>query len=259
MVMGILNTTNDSFFDGGKYHTIDLALRQCEKMLLEGAEIIDLGGQSTRPGADIIDLETELNRTVPVIKAISERWPECIISIDTYRAEVARRCVDNGAQIVNDVSAGDDDKDMLPFIAKSGVSYIAMHKKGRPKTMQDNPEYSDVVGEVKSYFQNKISEIESLGHRDIIVDPGFGFGKTLKNNYEIMNRLEEFKEFGKPILVGISRKSMVWKLLETEPKHALNGTSALNTIALLKGAHILRVHDVRQAKECIKIVEALNH
>lgn len=259
MVMGILNTTSDSFFDGGKYHTTDLALRQCEKMLLEGAEIIDIGGQSTRPGADLIDLETEISRTVPVVKAISERWPECIISIDTFRAEVAKRCIDNGAQIVNDVSAGDDDPNMLPLIAGSGVLYVAMHKKGIPKNMQDKPEYHQVVEEVKTYFTHKIAQIEAMGHSHIVIDPGFGFGKTLKHNYELMNRLNELSVFEKPILVGISRKSMIWKLLETNPEQALNGTSVLNTIALMNGAHILRVHDVKEASECLKIMEALRH
>lgn len=259
MVMGILNTTDDSFYDGGKFHTMDLALRQCELLLTNGADIIDIGGQSTRPGAEQVSLEQELSRTVPVCREIARRWPESIISIDTFRAEVARQCADNGADIINDVSAGDDDPEMLPFIGRSQLSYIAMHKKGSPKTMQDDPHYSDVVEELMAYFAQKLEQIESYGNSNIIIDPGFGFGKTLKNNYEIMNRLDDFQAFGKPLLAGISRKSMIWKLLNITPEEALNGTSSLNTIALLKGAQILRVHDVKEALECVKIVEAMRN
>lgn len=258
LVMGILNTTDDSFFDGGKYHTIDLALNQCEKLLSEGADIIDIGGQSTRPGAELVAPSVEARRTAPVCEAILKRWPGTIISIDTFRKEVAKACVESGALIVNDVSAGEDDPEMIPFIAEKKIRYIAMHKKGSPKNMQDNPQYADLMGELKDFFKSKINEIETLGHHDIILDPGFGFGKTLSGNYEILNRLEEFKTFDKPILVGISRKSMIWKLLGTDPEHALNGTTSLNTIALLKGADILRVHDVKEARECINILEALN-
>lgn len=255
--MGILNTTDDSFYDGGKFHTMDLALQQCDKLLTNGADIIDLGGQSTRPGAEQVSLEQELSRTVPVCREIAKRWPECIISIDTFKAEVARQCADNGADIINDVSAGDDDPDMLPFIGQSKLTYIAMHKKGLPKTMQDNPRYGDVVSELENYFSDKIRQIEALGNPNIILDPGFGFGKTLENNYEILRRLERFHQFNKPVLVGISRKSMIWKLLSITPEEALNGTSALNTIALMNGAQILRVHDVKEAMECVKIVQAL--
>lgn len=253
MVMGILNTTGDSFFDGGKYHTIDLAIRQTDKMLGEGADIIDIGGQSSRPGADMISTELEITRTADVIAAVRKKFPQTLISIDTFRSEVARRAIDSGADIVNDISAGDDDPEMIVTVANLKVPYIAMHKKGIPKTMQDKPEYVDVVKELESYFDNKVEQFRNAGIDNVILDPGFGFGKTLKNNYEIMNRLEHFHRYEKPLLIGISRKTMIWKLLETDPEGALNGTTVLNTIALMKGASILRVHDVKEAVECVKI------
>ena len=255
--MGILNTTSDSFFDGGKYHTIDSALERCEEMLTEGADIIDIGGQSTRPGAELISLEEELKRTIPVIEAIRRRFPQTIISIDTFNAKVAKAAVLAGAQIINDVSAGDDDIDMIPTVAECQVPFIAMHKKGKPSTMQMQPEYEDVLSEVKDYFRNKIEVLQSAGIHDIIIDPGFGFGKTMEHNYSIMKQLVDFHEFQKPLLIGISRKTMIWKLLKTNPEGALNGTTALNTIALMAGAHIIRVHDVKEAVECRSIVDAL--
>lgn len=254
MIMGILNTTSDSFFDGGKYHTIETALHRCDKLLTEGADIIDIGGQSTRPGADMTTPNEEIQKTVPVIEAIVKRFPEVIISIDTFRAKVAHLAVEAGACIVNDVSAGDDDELMIPTVASLNVPYIAMHKKGIPKTMQDNPLYRNVVMEVDNYFKLKIQQLDSAGIKDIIIDPGFGFGKTLENNYELMQHLGDFHHFSKPILVGISRKSMIWKLLDTNPDGALNGTTVLNTIAIQKGAQILRVHDVREAVEVRKIL-----
>jgi dihydropteroate synthase len=256
-VMGILNTTDDSFYDGGKYHTIDKALFRCEDMLHEGADIIDIGGQSTRPGADMITEDEEIRRTAPIIDAIIKRFPDCIISIDTFRAAVANHAVRAGAAIINDVSAGDDDEDMVKIVSRLQVPYIAMHKKGLPKTMQDQPHYNDVLQEVKLYLENKLIIYREAGIEEVVLDPGFGFGKTLDDNYHLLKHLEVFHTLNCPILVGVSRKSMVWKLLATEPSKALNGSTALHMLALAKGAHILRVHDVKEAIECVKIAEEM--
>lgn len=256
-VMGILNTTDDSFYDGGKYHTIDKALFRCEDMLHEGANIIDIGGQSTRPGADLITENEEIRRTAPVIDAIIKRFPDCIISIDTFRAAVANHAVRAGAAIINDVSAGDDDEDMVKTVSRLQVPYIAMHKKGLPKTMQDQPHYENVLQEVKSYLENKVKLYQNAGIEDIVLDPGFGFGKTLDDNYHLLKHLETFHTLNCPLLVGVSRKSMVWKLLSSEPSKALNGSTALHMLALAKGAHILRVHDVKEVVECVKIAEEM--
>lgn len=256
-VMGILNTTDDSFYDGGKYHTIDKALFRCEDMLHEGADIIDIGGQSTRPGADLITENEEIRRTAPVIDAIIKRFPDCIVSIDTFRAAVANHAVRAGAAIINDVSAGDDDEDMVKTVSRLQVPYIAMHKKGLPKTMQDQPHYENVLQEVKLYLENKVKLYQNAGIEDIVLDPGFGFGKTLDDNYHLLKHLETFHTLNCPLLVGVSRKSMVWKLLSTEPSKALNGSTALHMLALAKGAHILRVHDVKEAVECVKIAEEM--
>jgi dihydropteroate synthase len=256
-VMGILNTTDDSFYDGGKYHTIDKALFRCEDMLHEGADIIDIGGQSTRPGADIITENEEIRRTAPVIDAIIKRFPDCIISIDTFRAAVANHAVRAGAAIINDVSAGDDDEDMVKTVSRLQVPYIAMHKKGLPKTMQDQPHYENVLQEVKSYLENKVRLYRDAGIEDIVLDPGFGFGKTLDDNYHLLKHLDVFHTLNCPILVGVSRKSMVWKLLSSEPSKALNGSTALHMLALAKGAHFLRVHDVKEAVDCVKIAEEM--
>ena len=256
-VMGILNTTDDSFYDGGKYHTIDKALLRCEDMLHEGADIIDIGGQSTRPGADSITENEEIRRTAPVIDAIIKRFPDCIISIDTFRSAVANHAVRAGAAIVNDVSAGDDDEEMIRMVSRLQVPYIAMHKKGLPKTMQDQPHYEDVLLEVKLYLDNKLRLYRDAGIEDIVLDPGFGFGKTLDNNYHLLKHLDVFHTLNCPILVGVSRKSMVWKLLATEPSKALNGSTALHMLALAKGAHFLRVHDVKEAVDCVKIAEEM--
>jgi dihydropteroate synthase len=256
-VMGILNTTEDSFYDGGKFRTIEKALKQTEKLLLEGASIIDIGGQSTRPGAEQISLDDEINRTAPVIEAIMKTFPDAVLSIDTYQAQVAKHAIEAGASIINDVSAGEDDIDMLRTVAALQVPYIAMHKKGRPKTMQNSPEYRDVNAEILAYFQEKLKLYDSLQIENVILDPGFGFGKTLKHNYEILNKLDALHQLNRPVLVGVSRKSMIWKLLETDPEHALNGTTFVHTIALLKGAHIIRAHDVKEAVECVKLTETL--
>lgn len=253
--MGILNTTEDSFYDGGKYHTIDSALRRCEKMLSEGAQIIDIGGQSTRPGAEIHSEESEIKSTVPIIEAIHKRFHECIISIDTFRSNVALKAIEAGADIVNDVSAGDDDIDMLKTVSKLQVPYIAMHKKGFPKSMQENPQYHDVCAEVLNYLDAKLGLYSELGIKDVIIDPGFGFGKTTEHNYLLLKHLNLFHALDRPILVGLSRKSMVCKVLSVNPENALNGSTSLHTLALLQGAHILRVHDVKEAIECIKLTE----
>lgn len=258
VVMGILNTTRDSFFDGGKYHTTETALLRCEEMLKQGASIIDIGGQSSRPGAEIISTDEELNQTVPFVEAICRRFPEAVLSVDTFRAEVARKCVEAGAGIVNDISAGDDDPAMLKTVADLGVPYIAMHKKGIPETMQLNPQYSNVAEEVYQYLGHKAGQCKLLGIRNLVLDPGFGFGKTMEHNYRLLKRLDLLHRLNCPVLVGVSRKSMVWKLLESKPEQALNGTTAVHMLALMKGAHILRVHDVREAVECIRIADYIN-
>ncbi len=253
-VMGILNITNDSFFDGGAYLNLDDALSQVEKMMEEGVDIIDVGGQSTRPGADEISLEDELQRTIPTIENIVKQFPEAIISIDTYRSEVAKMAAEAGAGIVNDISAGEHDSQMLNTVAQLQLPYIAMHKKGSSKTMQLNPQYENICKEVFQYFVNKKNETLMLGINDLMIDVGFGFGKTTSHNFELLKHLNIFHALECPLLVGISRKGMIWKTLQTKPEHALAGTIAANTIALLQGAHIIRVHDVKEAKDAIRIV-----
>jgi len=253
IVMGILNLTEDSFFDGGKYKTKEDIINRCRKMLEEGATIIDIGAQSSRPEAQAINAEQELVKLLPIIKLLKNRFPNIILSIDTYWAKVAEECVKAGAAIINDISAGELDEKMADTIAKLQVPYIIMHMQGTPSNMQKNPTYTNVTAEIISYFQQKIKQLQAKGIHDIIIDPGFGFGKTLAHNYQLLNELEEFKQFGIPILVGTSRKSMIYKLLDNSPEQALNGTSITNTIALQKGVNILRVHDVKEAIECIKI------
>jgi dihydropteroate synthase len=254
-IMGILNTTPDSFFDGGQYNRVDNALFKAEKMLQEGADIIDVGGYSTRPGAVDVSVEEEIERTAPVIKALCSRFPDVIISIDTFRAAVAKECLGAGAVIVNDISAGDDDPDMIPLIAKQNVPYIIMHKQGSPQTMQQNPVYTDVLNEVMTYLAQKAAYLHSLHIRDVIIDPGFGFGKTVAHNFILLKHLAAFDVLGTPVLAGLSRKSLINKVLGTKAAQALNGTTALNTIALLNGAKILRIHDVAEAAQAIKLVE----
>lgn len=254
-VMGILNLTPDSFYDGGKFRTGKSVLLQVEKMLNEGADFIDVGGMSTRPGAKMVSEKEELKRTIPFIKKISKNFPSAIISIDTFRAKVAREAVENGASIVNDISGGSFDKKMFSTVAALKVPYILMHIQGKPATMQQNPQYKNVVNEVMDYFVQKINKCKSAGIKDIIIDVSFGFGKTLEHNYQLLNRLDYFKILNLPILVGISRKSMVCKLLKINPAQALNGTTVLHTFALQKGVNILRVHDVKEAKEAIAICD----
>lgn len=256
-VMGILNVTPNSFFDGGRYTRQDALLRQAEQMLKEGAAILDIGGMSSRPGAEIISVEEELQRVLPAIKALHEAFPEAILSIDTIRGRVAEEAVWAGAAIVNDISAGAFDESMYPTVARLQVPYILMHMKGSPKTMQDNPDYEDVVQTVLDFFIAEAGKLRALDVHDIVLDPGFGFGKTVEHNYQLLKQMHLFKILGLPLLAGLSRKSMINKVLKTKPEHALNGTTALNMVALQQGAKILRVHDVRPAKEAIQLWQQL--
>ncbi len=256
-VMGILNVTPDSFFDGGRYTRQDALLRQAEQMLKEGAAILDIGGMSSRPGAEIISVEEELQRVLPAIKALHEAFPEAILSIDTIRGRVAEEAVGAGAAIVNDISAGAFDESMYPTVARLQVPYILMHMKGSPKTMQDNPDYEDVVQTVLDFFIAEAGKLRALDVHDIVLDPGFGFGKTVTHNYQLLKQMHLFKILDLPLLAGLSRKSMINKVLKTKPEHALNGTTALNMVALQQGAKILRVHDVSPAKEAIQLWQQL--
>ena len=254
-VMGILNVTPDSFYAGSRAETEQDIIRRLHQIVDEGASIVDIGGYSSRPDAEHISAEEEMNRLRNGLEIIRKHRPEVVVSVDTFRADVARMCVEEyGAAIINDISAGQMDGQMFTTIARLGVPYIIMHMKGTPQDMQVNPQYGHFLKEVFYYFSEKVQRLRDLGVKDIIIDPGFGFGKTLEHNYELMNHLEEFSLFELPLLVGVSRKSMIYKLLGTTPEEALNGTTALNTVALLKGAHILRVHDVREAVESVRII-----
>jgi dihydropteroate synthase len=256
-VMGILNVTPNSFFDGGKHTNEKAILVQVEKMLLEGATFIDMGGYSSKPSAEFVSEEEELQRLVPVIKDIVKEFPDVIISVDTFRSKVAQEAIENGAAIINDISAGNLDAKMMKTVAKLQVPYIMMHMKGTPQTMQSLAQYENIVKEMLFYFSQKIAQARSLGINDLILDPGFGFAKTLEQNFEVLSKLELFQMTELPLLVGVSRKSMVYKTLETTAEFALNGTTSLNTISLLKGAKILRVHDVKEAVECVKLHQQL--
>ena len=258
-VMGILNITPNSFYDGGKFQEESVVLNQVEKMLNEGATFIDIGAYSSKPNAVFVSEEEELQRILPVVQQIIKKFPEVIVSIDTFRAEVAKQCVLNGAALINDISAGHLDEKMLPTIAELQVPYIMMHMKGNPQTMQSLAHYDDIVKEMIYYFSERIFEARKLGINDLIVDPGFGFAKTLEQNYEVMQKLDIFKQLELPLLVGISRKSMIYKTLGTSAQEALNGTTFLNAIALEKGANILRVHDVKEAVECVKLFGMLGN
>ncbi|MBX2910162.1 MAG: dihydropteroate synthase [Chitinophagales bacterium] len=260
LVMGILNVTPDSFYDGGKYAAKEAAIAQAEKMLQEGAAIIDVGGMSSKPGNKIISIEEELNRVLPVIESILEQYPEAVISIDTLNAEVAAKAVGKGASMVNDITAGKYDAEMLLTVAELQVPFIAMHMKGLPENMMQHTNYNDLVVEVFDYFAERIYACKQHGIADVIIDPGFGFfSKTMEQNYELLRNLESFKALGKPMLVGVSRKSMIKKLLEVTGEEALNGTTAVNMLALTQGANILRVHDVKEAVEAIKVFNAFSN
>ncbi|MFH1320831.1 MAG: dihydropteroate synthase [Bacteroidota bacterium] len=253
-VMGILNVAPDSFYDGGRAGSVREIIERVKMMLDEGAGIIDIGGYSSRPGADDVDENEELKRLIPAIKTVHREFPDAVISADTFRSAVAQHAVNEGADMINDISGGTMDEEMFKTIARMNVPYILMHIQGTPRNMQDNPVYKDVVKEIIQYFTQKVNELMDLGVNDIILDPGFGFGKTLEHNYEILSKLSHFKIFELPLLVGLSRKSMINKLLERKADVALNGTTIVNTIALMNGAKILRVHDVKEAVEAIKIV-----
>jgi dihydropteroate synthase len=256
IVMGIINTTPDSFFEGSRQATIDAALQKAEQMLDEGATILDIGGQSTRPGSEQISIDEELSRTVPVIEAISKQFPEAFISIDTYHSKVAKETVEAGAGLVNDISGGTLDKAMLSTVGQLYVPYICMHMKGTPATMQQQAVYENVTKEVLDFFTHQTERCRLAGINDVIVDLGFGFAKTIAHNFQLLKELSIFKMLDKPLLVGISRKSTIYKTLGISANDALNGTTVLNTLALQNGASILRVHDVKEAMECIKLMQA---
>ncbi len=259
VVMGIINVTTDSFYEGNRMHELHQVMEKAKQHLDEGAAILDLGAQSTRPGADLIGAEEEIHRLIPAIHAILNKYPTAIISIDTWYAAVAEKAIHAGAAIINDVSAGDLDPDMIPVAGKLQVPYIAMHMQGKPATMQQNPQYEEVVGDVLDYLKEKLAACRAAGIKDFIADPGFGFGKTLEHNYTLLKNLHLFYDIlGVPVLTGISRKSMIYKLLNITPAEALNGTTVLNTIALQQGTHLLRVHDVKAAVEAVRIMKKMN-
>ena len=258
-IMGILNITPDSFYDGGTYNSDKKILDHVEKMIIDGAVFIDIGAYSSRPGGVDIDENEELKRIIPAIELVNKKFPEIIISIDTFRSKVAEACLNSGASIINDISASQLDEKMMETIAKYNVPYIIMHMKGNPQNMMDKTNYDDMLQEMIKYFSKKINQAISYKINDIIIDPGFGFAKNIKQNYDLLNHLDLLKILDKPIMVGISRKSMIYKSLDSTPEEALNGTTVLNTVALIKGASILRVHDVKEANECIKFIGSLNN
>ena len=257
-VMGILNVTPDSFYAGSRGVTEQSIVDRLHQCMNEGVSIVDIGAYSSRPGAQEVSVAEEMERLRTGLELVRKHRPDAIVSVDTFRADVAKMCVEEyGVALINDISAGQMDNQMFTTIARLGVPYIIMHMKGTPQDMQITPKYDHFLKEIFYYFSEKVQNLRDLGVKDIIIDPGFGFGKTLEHNYELMNHLEEFVLFELPILVGISRKSMIYKLLDITPEEALTGTTALNTIALQKGAHILRVHDVREAVETVKIVQKM--
>jgi len=256
-IMGVLNVTPDSFYDGGVYSNEKKILLQVEKMISDGADIIDIGGFSSKPGAKTISVKEEEKRVIPIIKLINNTFNKIIISVDTFRSEIAEKSLNEGASIINDISGGNLDKNIYQIANKYRVPYIMMHMKGVPANMQANPKYENINYEIIKDFSYKIDLAEKKGVCDIIIDPGFGFGKSIEHNYQILNNIKLYTVLKKPILVGISRKSMIYKLLKTDPSKALNGTTSLNTIALINGANILRVHDVKEAKEVIKLYSFL--
>jgi dihydropteroate synthase len=256
--MGIINVTPDSFFSGSRHQAVDDIVREAETMLHEGASILDIGGQSTRPGSEIVAADEELKRIIKAVEKISSLFPEAFISVDTYYAKVANEAVAAGACIVNDISAGSMDPDMLAVTASLKVPYVLMHMKGTQQTMQSMALYEDVTKEVLDFFIKKIAEIRNIGITDIIVDPGFGFAKTISHNFELLRNLKLFAIAGCPLMAGLSRKSTVWKTLGIDPGSSLNGTTVLNSLALVNGAQILRVHDVKEAVEAVKLLEAYN-
>ena len=255
--MGILNVTPNSFYDGNRYNSEKLILDQVEKMLLEGAAFIDLGAYSSKPNAELVSEADEIARLIPVLQSVLKHFPETILSIDTFRSHVAKIGLDSGAAIINDISAGTLDENMFGVVAHFNAPYIMMHLRGTPQTMAGMTDYKDIVKEMLYYFSDKIAKARSSGINDLIIDPGFGFAKTLHQNYDVLQKLELFQNLDYPVLVGISRKSMVYKVLESSADAALNGTTVLNTIALSKGANILRVHDVKEAVESVKLFDKM--
>ncbi len=257
-VMGILNITPDSFFEGSRVQNLESQLLdRAGKMIEDGADFLDIGGYSTRPGAAEVSITEEIDRIAPAISLIKKYFPNTLISIDTFRSQVASAAIDSGVDLINDISAGELDSEILSVIASSGLPYIAMHMRGTPQTMQQFTHYDDLIKEIVSYFSQKIDSFRKLGIKDVILDPGFGFAKTLEQNFELLRQVSTLKIFGYPILVGVSRKSMIYRLLQTNPGQALNGTTALNMFSLIQGANLLRVHDVKEAKETITLYEQL--
>jgi dihydropteroate synthase len=256
-VMGILNVTSDSFYEGSRLPTVADVLQRAETMVLEGADFLDVGGYSSRPGATDISESEELKRVIPVIEALRKKLPDVMISIDTFRSEVAQAALYAGADMINDITGGNGDSNMYSVAAHAKAPYVLMHMRGTPQTMKHETEYDDLEGEMIDYFHARLDKLKQAGVKDVIIDPGFGFAKTIKQSFELLQNLQRFRILEKPLLVGLSRKSMIWRTLETTPEHALNGTSVVNTIALLKGASILRVHDVRAAREAITLTSQL--
>lgn len=258
-IMGILNVTPDSFYDGGVHNSDKKILKHVEKMLNDGAIFIDIGAYSSRPNGINIDENEELNRVVPALELVTNKFPETIISIDTFRSKVAETCLNSGASIINDISAGEMDKKMMKIIGKYKVPYVMVHMKGNPQNMMNKINYDKMLKEIIQYFSKKINQAISHKINDIIIDPGFGFAKDVNQNFDLLNNMDILKILEKPMMVGISRKSMIYKSLQTNAKESLNGTTVLNTISLIKGASILRVHDVKEANECVKLINALNN
>lgn len=254
VVMGIINTTPDSFYSQSRTGQVDQVLFRAEEMMKEGALILDVGGQSTRPGSEQVGADEELRRIIPAVEAIARQWPQAYISVDTFYAKVAKGAIEAGAHIVNDVSAGTIDEELLPLVADLKVPYVLMHMKGHPQTMQLNPTYENVVTEVFDALNFKMAALVKSGITDIIIDPGFGFGKTMQHNFRLLKELSYFQQLQKPLLVGLSRKGTIYKTLQITPEEALNGTTVVNTIALLNGANILRVHDVKEAMQAIRLL-----
>lgn len=259
-VMGILNVTPDSFYAGSRTQTEAEIVRRVKQIVSEGAAIIDIGAYSSRPNADNVSSREEMERLRMGLKILFEIQPDAVVSVDTFRADVARMCVEEyGVAIINDIAAGEMDANMFHTVAAMNVPYIMMHMQGTPQSMQQHPHYDNLLKEVFLYFARKVQQLRDLGVKDIILDPGFGFGKTMEHNYELLSHLEEFRIFELPLLVGVSRKSMIYRLLDITPQEALNGTTVLDTICLLKGADILRVHDVKEAVETVRIVQAMRN
>jgi dihydropteroate synthase len=257
VIMGILNTTPDSFYGKSRVQSEQESVDLAGAMIEAGAAIIDIGGQSTRPGSERVSFGEELERVAPVVRAIRRAFPEAWLSVDTYYSSVALACIGLGIDMINDIAAGDNDPKMFRTVFDNEVAYVAMHKKGNPETMQDDPHYDDLMGEILEYFNQKKQEYRKADFANWVIDPGFGFGKTTEHNFQLLNQLQKFRQFNKPLLVGISRKGMIWKTLNGTPETALNGTTALHMAALDRGANILRVHDVKEAKECIDLFLAL--